>query len=421
MEDRSLLSPDLIADPHPYFHHLREEDPVHWSEPHRGWLLTRYDDVRAAFRDLRLSSERVSSMLPRISPEEPIEGFEAIRRLLGNWMVFRDPPAHARLRRLGRAAFTMRRVETLRGQVRELVETLLASLAGRATFDLVQDFAFPLPATVIARLLGVPETDIERFGKWSHELEPIVFGGSMATDRRDRAVRSLKELESYFVDLLARRRREPQEDLLSALTLAEEQGDALSADEVVATCILLLFAGHETTTNLIANGFLALERNPRERDHLRDRGVTSAAIDEILRFEGPTKIQVRVALEDLEMRGRTIRAGDRVFLIQAAANRDPDRFTEPDVLDLSREDNEHVGFGYGIHFCLGAPLARLESEVVFGTLPVRLPELRTDTAGPTWRSTILARGIERLPVRLGNPDSGSATANATSPCRTRES
>ena len=400
LADRSLVAPELVDDPYGYFRELRENDPVHWSEHHRAWLLTRYDDVRAAFRDPRLSAERVSSMLPRgaLSTEEP--GTDAIRRLLGNWMVFRDPPAHGRLRRLARAAFTTRRIEQLRTAVREVATGLIDAVADEAEFDLVRDFAFPLPATVIARLLGVPEADQDRFRRWSEDLEPIVFGGLDPGARRERAVPSLFALEAYFNGLLERRRREPGDDLLTALAAAEEAGDALSNDEVVATCILLLFAGHETTTNLIASGFLALHGDSAAWQRLRDdAAIAPSAVEELLRYDGPSKIQPRVALEGHDLRGREIGAGDRVFLVQAAANRDPERFPDPDRLRLDRPDNEHLAFGHGIHHCLGAPLARLEAEVAFSTLSEYLPYLEVVGGGPRWRASVLGRGLVSLPVR----------------------
>lgn len=409
--DRSLLSPDIIENPYPYLHRLRSEDPVHWSHHHRSWLITRYADVQAAFRDPRLSSERVSSLLPQEPSPEDSVAFTAIERFIGTWMVFRDPPAHARLRRLARAAFNVRRIENLRADIRQIVTALIDRLEARRSGDLVRDFAAPLPAIVIARLLGVPEPDLERFSEWSHELEPLIFGGLTPAERRERAVRSLTSLERYFVDLLGHYRRSPSDNLLTALGRAEEQGDALTTDEVVGTCVLLLFAGHETTTNLIANGFVALDENPAARERLRrNPDLVVSAVEELLRFDGPTKMQVRVAMEDLEMRGRAIRAGQRVFIVQAAANRDPERFVSPDDLDLTRQDNDHVAFGYGIHHCLGAPLARLEAQIVFAELFRRLPTLRVAAPGPRWRETAAGRGMTHLPVELSAVPSEAARA-----------
>jgi cytochrome P450 len=396
--DRSFLDPDLVADPHPYLHRLRAEDPVHWSEHHQAWLLSRYDDVAGAFLDMRLSSERVGSLLPSVPTAEERETFDPIYRMLGNWMVFTDPPAHSRLRRLARAAFTGRTVERMRPVIQSVVDALIDELASERRMDFVRGFAYPLPATVIAHLLGVPESDLGHFKQWSDDVATIVFGASDRAGRRDRAPRGLVALERYFRELLDRYRREPAENLLSDLARAEEKGDVLSSDEVVATCVLLLFAGHDTTANLLATGVFHLSRNPDEWQRLgRDPGVAVSAVEELLRYDGPTKMQVRIAREGIELRGKGIRAGQRLLLCQAAANRDPERFTEPDRLDLGRRDNDHLAFGLGIHHCLGAPLARLEGQVAFAALAERLPGLRV-AESPAWRPTILGRGVDALAV-----------------------
>ncbi len=400
VEDRSFLSPEHLENPYPYFHRLRADDPVHWSDHHRAWVLTRYDDVAAAARDRRLSSERIESLLPAAAGAEERAGFSRILRLLANWMVFKDPPAHGRLRRLGRAAFATRTVEKLRPTIRETVDAILRRLAAQGEFDFVRDFAFALPATVIARMLGVPEGDQERFRGWSEDIEPIVFGSTApAADRREQAKRGLGELEAYFRQSLDRYQREPADNLLTALARAEEEGDVLSADEVIATCILFLFGGHETTTNLIGSGFHALHQNPAERRRLVEHPeLVPLAVEEFLRFESPQSTMLRLAAEPLELRGRRIERGSRVFLVLGAANRDPERFLDPDRLDVGREPNDHLSFGYGIHHCLGAPLARLEGEVVFQALVDWLPRLRVTVERPEWQPQIVSRGLKSLPV-----------------------
>lgn len=399
IDDRSFLSPPLVADPHPYLHALRAEDPVHWSEPHQAWILTRYDDVTSAFLDERLSAARVRSLLPIEPSAEERQSFDPIYRLLGNWMVFTDNPDHARLRRLARAAFSGRMVERLRPSIAALVDGLIAEIARERRVDFVRRFAFPLPATVIAKLLGVPEDDLGRFQQWSTDVAALVFGGSGGAERRDRALRGLLALERYFRDLLERLQREPADNLLSELARAEEKGDVLSADEVIATCVLLLFAGHETTANLLGTSLFHLDGHPDERRRLAESPeLAAAAVEELLRFDGPTKMQVRMAKEDVELRGKRILAGQRVLLCQSAANRDPERFPDPDRLDLDRRDHEHLAFGIGIHYCLGAPLARLEAEIALAAIFARLPELRVVTDDPEWHATILSRGLASLPV-----------------------
>jgi len=397
--DRSFLSPEIIKDPYPYLHALRAEDPVHWSDPHQAWILTRYDDVASAFLDERLSAARVRSLLPIEPSADERQTFDPIYRLLGNWMVFVDNPDHARLRRLGRRAFTGRMVERLRPTIAALVDGLITEIARERRVDFVRRFAFPLPATVIAKLLGVPEEDLGRFKQWSEDVSALVFGGSGGAARRDRALGGLLALESYFRGLLDRFQREPADNLLTELARAEEKGDVLCADEVIATCVLLLFAGHETTANLLGTSIFHLDRHPEERRRLVESpSLAPHAVEELLRFDGPTKMQVRIAKEDLELRGKRVRAGQRVLVCQSAANRDPERFPDPDRLDLDRPDNEHLAFGIGIHYCLGAPLARLEAEIALAALAVRLPELRVATDDPPWHATILSRGLASLPV-----------------------
>jgi len=400
-EDCDFLSPELVENPYPYLARLREEDPIHWSQTHQAWVLTRYDDVAAAFLDARLSSQRIGSLLPVEQTREQRASFDPIYRLLGNWMVFQDPPRHARLRGLARRALGPRMIERLRPAIESLVDSLIADLERAGGGDFLRGFAYPLPATVIAKLLGVPQSDLERFRGWSEDILPLVFGATGRTDRRERAIGGLRALEVFFRDLLARYQKEPAENLLTELSLAEEKGDVLSADEVIATCILLLFAGHETTTSLLASGTLHLDRHPAERRKLAARpDLAASAVEELVRYDGPSKMQLRIAREDFELAGRPIRAGQRVMLCQLAANRDPGRFPDPDRLDLEREQNDHLGFGLGIHFCLGAPLARLEAQIAFGALARRLPGLRVTTEHPQWHPNVLGRSLTALAVAV---------------------
>lgn len=391
-----LLSPALVADPHPALHALRARDPVHWSPRHEAWLLTRHDDVSAAFRDARLSNDRVGSLF---SDPASLEA-----RILSHWMEFQDPPRHTRLRALVSKAFTPRVVEALRPRVAALVDELLDEIEAAPRCDLVAAFAHPLPASVIAEMLGVPAADRGLFRGWSDDILGLVFGGG-GSERFARARKGFAELDAYFRALLDARRKAPRDDLLSALVAAEERGDALSRDEVVGTCVLLLFGGHETTTNLLASSVWLLDRNPDARERLRrEPGLLASAVEELLRYEGPSKLMVREVREPVEMRGRRFAPGERVFLLQCAANRDPEVFPEPDRLDLARRPNPHLGFGFGVHYCLGAPLARLEAQLAIPALLARFPALRVlDDArsAPSWRPTLLSRGLARLPVDAG--------------------
>lgn len=387
-----LLSPGMVADPYPAFRALREEDPVHYNERHRSWLVTRYDDVVAGFRDPRLSADRILPYVSSALTGDERAMIEPAARLLATWMVFRDPPDHSRLRRLVSRAFTSARVEALRPRVEAIVGDLIDGLAARGSCDLVADFAYPLPATVIAELLGVPASDRDAFRAWSQDLASFVFGAIDEPDRRRRAREGMDALATYFRSMLAR----PAHDGLVADLAA---ADGLSPDEAVGTCVLLLFAGHETTTSLIANGTLALLRHPGELDRLRrDPLLAQRAVEELLRYEGPSKLSIRWVREDLEIRGRRIGSGQRVALVQAAANRDPEMFEDPDRLDLGRDPNPHLAFGDGIHHCLGAALARLESRIALLAVATRLPGLALATAEVAWARTVLGRGMTSLPL-----------------------
>jgi cytochrome P450 len=401
LEHADLLSDDAVIDPYPLLAALREHDPVHWSTRYRSWFVTRYDDVTAALRDPRFSSDRIAPYRrakldgPDADPE-----LRAAFGVLEDWMVFKDPPDHRRLRRLLARAFTPRAVALMAPRVRviadELLDDVLASGSGEA--DLVRDFAYPLTASVIAEMLGVPRQDREQFKDWSDQITGLVFGGLGNTSRHDAGARGMRELTDYLGRLVADHEQHPADDLLTAMISARDDRDALTPDEVIATGVLLLFAGHETTTSLIGTGLLALLGDPDQRG-LVTGTLGDGAVDELLRFDGPAKTVARVLVDDVELRGRSMHRGDRVFLSPASANRDPSVFERPDVLDLTRDGERHLGFGIGAHFCLGAPLARLETGVAVPLALERLPRLRV-AATPRWHPVLLSRGMERFPVRF---------------------
>ena len=373
------MDPEFVADPYPMYHRLRTDDPVHHSAL-GFWVLTRYDDVVAALRDPRLAKEAIASFVAaRFGAPVPAMGLS---------MLDRDPPDHTRLRGLVSKAFTPRVVEGLRPRIQQIVDGLLA---------------YPIPVIVICEMLGVPVEDHERFKGWSLDiargLDLIWLGPESEVGRRSVAAR--QSLAEYFRGLIAQRRAAPRGDLLSGLIAAEEAGDKLNEVELLATCILLLIAGHETTVNLIGNGTLALLRHRDQLQRLqRDPGLIAGAIEELLRFDGPVQRTARIPSEDIVIGGRTIAKGEMVMPFIGAADRDPVQFPDPDRLDIGRADNRHIAFGWGIHFCLGAPLARIEGQIAISTLVRRMPKLELATAQPEYRQSLTLRGLKALPVRF---------------------
>ena len=400
MVDDEVLSPERIADPHSYFSVLREHDPVHWNDKYRAWFIHRYDDVLDALRDPRFSSERIGAAYDRLTEEQKAER-QSTYDILMDWLVFRDPPDHTRLRRLVSRAFTPRAVEAWRDRITGVVNELIDGLSGRNHFDLIEDFAYPIPAVVIAEMMGVPPDDRDRFKDWSDDVMILVFGARGVGDRRDRAQQGLVELAAYLGDLVAHYRQHPADNIISNLVEASEGDDSLEDPEIVANCVLFLFGGHETTTNLIGNGIRVLLNHPNQLQRLRDDlSLIKPAVEELLRFDGPSKMEVRTLADQVEMGGKPLSAGDMVYLVQHAANRDPEAFDQPDQFDIARNPNNHIGFGFGLHFCLGASVARLEGTIALEALVRRLPNLGLGPEPEVWVPTMLSRGLEHLPVSL---------------------
>jgi cytochrome P450 len=386
------MDPAFVADPYPTYHRLRAEDPVHHS-PLGFWVLTRYEDVVAALRDPRLAKEAIAAFVAA--------RFGAAVPAVGLSMLDRDPPDHTRLRSLVSKAFTPRVVERLRPRIQQIVDGLLDRAQRTGGMDLIEEFAYPIPVNVICEMLGVPVEDHERFKGWSIDvargLDSILLPVDSEVPRRSMAARTA--LADYFRELIARRRAAPRADMLSDLIAAEEAGDKLTEHELLATCILLLIAGHETTVNLIGNGTLALLRHPDQLQRLRESpALIGSAVEELLRFDGPVQRTARIPSEDITIDGRKIAAGEMVMPFIGAADRDPAQFPDPDRLDITRTDNRHIAFGWGIHFCLGAPLARVEGQIAINTLLRRLPRLALATDAPEFRESLTLRGLKSLPV-----------------------
>ena len=386
------MDPEFVADPYPTYQRLRSEDPVHHS-PLGFWVLTRYEDVVANLRDPRFAKE------PMIAAVASRLGISPVG--MGVSMLDRDPPDHTRLRSLASKAFTPRVVEALRPRIQQIVDELLDSVADAHSMDLIEQFAYPIPVAVICEMLGVPVADHERFKGWSLDLarglDSIMLGPESEIFKRSGHAR--EGLTNYMRELITERRRSPRADLLSALIAAEEAGDKLTETELVAMCILLLVAGHETTVNLIGNGMLALLRHPDQLRLLCERPeLIVTAVEELLRYDGPVQRTARTPTEDVVVGGKTIPKGEIVMPFIGAADRDPAQFRDPERLDITRADNRHIAFGWGIHFCLGAPLARIEGQIAINTLLKRFPKVALAVAEPEHRHSLTLRGLVSMPV-----------------------
>ncbi|NJC83420.1 cytochrome P450 [Planosporangium mesophilum] len=390
-------SPLFVAHPYDVYASLREAEPVSWFEPTGQWLISRYDDVNALLRDRRLGRTylHVASHAEMGRPDDP-EHLAPFWHVVRNGMLDLEPPDHTRLRRLVSQAFTARRVEAIRPTVQRIADELVDEFVADGGGDLIARIAEPLPVTVIAEMLGVPEADRHLLRPWSadicgmYELNP-------SREVADRAVRACLEFSDYLRALARRRRAEPQDDLVSALT----QVEGLTEDELIGTCVLLLNAGHEATVNTTGNGWWALFRNPDELSRLRadPAGLLPTAIEELMRYDTPAQMFERWVLEDITVRGVAIPRGSEVALLLGSANHDPAVFTDPARLDLGRADNPHITFGAGIHYCLGAPLARIELAASFGALLAKAPGMKP-VETPTWKPGYILRGLESLLVEV---------------------
>ncbi len=397
--DFDLKSPATARDPYPAFAWLRDRDPVHWSESLGAWVVTRYADVLEIWnRPDLFSSDRFRKVRAEFTSQRP--EVRAVASVLSEWLVFRDPPDHTRVRALLQKTFTPRQLANSRPRIQAAIDALIDAALTQGEIDFVSQFAFPLPALVIALLLGAPSEDIEAIKQWSDQLAAYLGGSLDGQDNFTRARAGVEGLVDYFARLLREKSKRPGEDLIGLMLRAEHEGHTLSGDEIVSNCVLLLFAGHETTTNLLANGLLHLLRDPGSLALLRARPELDAdAVEELLRYESPVPATVKVATRDLEFRGARVRAGEMVLPFLSAANRDPRQFADPDRLDLARAPNRHLAFGWGIHFCLGAPLARLEAALAFRSLLERMPALALVEAEPRWRPWLFFRALEQLRVR----------------------
>ena len=386
-----LLDPQVLANPYPLYHRLRNESPVHWDPLLRVWVVTRYDDVVRVLRDF--SAQRTPS--PDQLTAMGLSALNPVAQVMVKQMLFLDPPSHTRIRGLASAAFTPNRVEALRSHIRDIVRDLLKPFASAGRMNVIADLAEPLPCIVTAEMLGVPVEDHRRLKSWSQDFAEILGNFQHNPDRVQRILQCTEEMSAYFRSAMRDNRLRP-EGLVNSLKNAEVDGDRLSEAEVLANCIITMVGGQETTTNLIGNGVLSLLRHPDQLEKLRaNPSLIPSAVEELLRFESPTQYTARLAPEDLELGGRRIETRQAVFAVLGAANRDPARFPEPDRLDIARPDNKHLAFGFGGHFCFGAPLARIEGQIAFDEL-LQLQNWSLDPAPLEWRSNLALRGLTAL-------------------------
>jgi len=397
-------SAQIIADPYPALRQLQQEDPCHWNEGLDAWCLTRYADVEAALRDDRFSADRIRPFVEHQSSVPP-EHVTTLGETFSLWLVFNDPPRHTRLRKLMNKGFTPGAVNALREDIAAIAHQLIDQVIDAGQMDAVRDFGYPLPATVIAHILGVPAEDIDLLKRWSDDIAAFVLVSRAHPDRYRAAATSIAEMNAYFAEIVRHRRLHPGDKVIDGLITAHDGEDALSMEELLAACTLLLFAGHETTTHFICNGLVGLMDAPAQladmRKHMADETYLHVALSEILRWDGPIISVLRVLAAPVTLHGKTLNAGDRAYLFVNAANRDPRQFSNPDRLDLRRVNARHqIAFGQGIHTCLGAHLARVEGAVALPILLNRLQDVTPVAAPLRWSDSLVIRGLESLPIHF---------------------
>jgi cytochrome P450 len=395
-----LLDPDVLADPHPLYHRLRREDPVHWDPFLHTWVVTRYADVVRVLRDFSAQRTPTGEQLTAIG----LAALNPVAKVMVKQMLFLDPPAHTRIRSLAAAAFTPQRVEVLRSHIRDIVKDLLGKVKPNSVMDVIADLAVPLPCIVTAEMLGVPVEDHRQLKLWSQDFAEMLGNFQHNPDRVPKIVKTTEDMTAYFRSAMRREDLRP-DGLVNSLKNAEIQGDRLTEEEVIANSIVTMIGGQETTTNLIGSGVLSLLRNPDQLEKLRGNiSLIPSATEELLRYESPSQHTARLAPEDTEMGGKRIQKRQAVMAVMAAANRDPERFPDPDRLDITRENNRHVAFGHGAHYCFGAPLARIEGQIAFEEMLRYFPSWSLEPGPLEWRTNSGLRGLTSLRVSFSkNP------------------
>ena len=401
-----LLDPEVLANPYPLYQRLRSETPVYWDPYLHAWVVTRYADVITVLHDF--SADRTPT--PEQFTAMGLAELGPIAQVMMRQMLFMDAPAHTRLRGLASMAFTPARVEVLRSHIRDIVDDLMGPLLQAGSMDVINDLGAPLPAIVTAEMLGVPISDCDNLKAWSADFAEVLGNFQHNPDRTQRTLRCVEEMSAYFRDAIQRMKIDPREGLINSFMTAEIDGDRLTEEEIIANCIVTMVGGQETTTNLIGNGVLSLLRNPDQLQRLRDDlTLIPSAVEELLRYESPSQYTARIAPQDTEIGGKQIRKGQAVIAVMGAGNRDPERFPDPDRLDVARTDNRHLAFGWASHFCFGAALARTEGQLVIEAIVSRASNLRLAPGPLVWRDNLGLRGLTSLPVTFSQ---GPASVSA---------
>ena len=393
--------PNILANPYPYFSSLRKEDPIHWNAKLKSWIITRYDDVRSILSSDNITVDRLNTFYSKL-PSDEAKLLEEIVKYLNLWAAFRNPPDHTRMRKIMMVAFTRKSITEMQPKITAITDATLSKLKKINEIDLVNNYASPIPALTIMHLLGVPIDMLGEFKSWSDDMSKFIGGARNDKHKYEKASRGCRKMVSFFREIIKERRKKPSEGFLMDLINASVENDKFSDDELIATCMLILFAGHETTTNLISNGILTLIKNPLElKKLLKNPNLIDSTIEEIMRFDGPTNSLVRNVERDHKLHDKELKKGDRVFAMVSSANRDENIFSEPDIFKIDRSPNRHLTFGYGPHLCIGATLAREEGRIAINNFFKHYPKTKLKAANSyQWIDAMVPRGLKTLDVRL---------------------
>jgi len=399
--DYEAFCEERLQDPYPFFHRLRDEDPVHWCEPMKLWLVTRYDDTFAGLKDPRFSSSRMGMYYQALDDDLRVK-VKPLLDHIANWIIMKDAPDHGRLRRLINKAFTPRMLAQLRPRIEKLAADEMTRAAQGGEMDFLWDYCYPLPANVICEMMGIPLEHRDAYREWSEGVMNFsTRGGPRLRENAEAANEALTNLNKMFDELVDHRRNDPGDDLLTGLILAEDEGERLTHEELQALCVFLFIAGHETTTNVMANGMVGFFDNPEQFEILKADidGKVAGAVEEMLRYDNSVTRGVRRAKEDLVIRDKQINQGDTVIFVLLAANRDPEQYPEPDRFNIERDPGKNISFGWGPHFCIGGPLARMEMEITLREIVKQVPNIRPNYETLVRRDTMGVRALTKLPVK----------------------